>query len=112
MKFYSIEKVKKGYEITKQEYNGKTYSEILKLLQKKEKIADYPLLQKLRNSEYCNELGLNDIWCFVPNPDKMMKDKGFVAWFYAYSGRADLYCNGYPTDSYSSLGVFIIRRKK
>ena len=30
---------------------------------------------------------------------------GAVAWFVANSGRADLYCNGYPSDSGGVLGV-------
>ena len=99
---------KKGWEIsTKQQYNGKTYSEILKLV-REENIADYPLLQKLRNK------GLNflkDFWVFVPNPDKISKEK-FVARFGANSGGAGLGCGGNPTDAYPSLGVFVVRKSR
>jgi len=99
---------KKGWEIyTKQCYNGLTYAQILNKV-KEENIADYPLLQELRNK------GLNflkEFWVFVPNPDKISKKK-FVARFIADSDWANLDCDWYPTDTDPSLGVFLIRRKK
>ena len=99
---------KKGWEIsTKQQYNGKTYSQILKLV-KEENIANYSLLQELRNK------GLNflkEFWVFVPNPDKISKDNKYVARFFAYSDRANFNCDWVPTGAYPSLGVFIIRKK-
>jgi len=99
---------KKGWEIsTKQQYNNKTYAEILKLV-KEENIANYSLLQELRNK------GLNfleEFWVFVPNPDKISKDNKYVARFFAYSDRANFNCDWVPTGAYPSLGVFIIRKK-
>ena len=98
---------KKGWEIsTKQQYNGKTYSQILKLV-KEENIADYPLLQELRNKSLNF---LEEFWVFVPNPDKISKEK-FVAGFYASSGRAGFICYRYPTITYPCLGVFVVRKK-
>ena len=98
---------KKGWEIsTKQQYNGKTYSQILKLV-KEENIADYPLLQELRNKSLNF---LEEFWVFVPNPDKISKEK-FVAGFIAYSGRALLNCFRNPAGTNPSLGVFVVRKK-
>ena len=100
---------KKGWEIsTKQQYNGKTYSQILKLV-KEENIADYPLLQELRNK------GLNflkEFWVFVPNPDKISKDNKYVAGFLANSDRAYFGCDWVPTGTGPSLGVFVIRKSR
>ena len=99
---------KKGWEIsTKQQYNNKTYAEILKLV-KEENIANYSLLQELRNK------GLNflkEFWVFVSNPDKISKEK-FVAGFDADSGRPYFNCYGGPTDTGPSLGVFVIRKSR
>lgn len=104
----SIDKFKKGYEITnKQQFNNQTYEEILKQV-KEEQIADYPLLQELRNSGEFNFL--KDFWVFVPNPDIISK-KSYVVWLDAGSGGAFLGCGGNPTYRYSSLGVFLVRRK-
>jgi hypothetical protein len=98
---------KKGWEIsTKQQYNGKTYAEILELV-KVENIADYQLLQELRNKGLTF---LKDFWVFVPNPDKISKDK-YVARFDANSNWADLYCDRLPTGRSDSLGVFVVRKK-
>ena len=99
---------KKGWEIsTKQQYNNKTYAEILKLV-KEENIADYPLLQELRNKSLNF---LEEFWVFVPNPDKISKDNKYVARFFARSDSAGLICDGVPTNTNPSLGVFIIRKK-
>ena len=100
----------KNIEITtKQQFNGKTYPEILKEVKKSE-IADYELLQELRNTGKYSFL--KDFWVFVPNPDKISKKNNYVARFGAGSGGAGLGCDGYPGYSYSSLGVFLIRKIK
>ena len=104
-----VNEYKKGWEIsTKQQYNNKTYAEILELV-KEENIANYSLLQELRNK------GLNflkEFWVFVPNPDKISKDNKYVAWFNAASGWAGLNCYGGPTDTGPSLGVFVVRKRR
>jgi len=106
----SIDKFKKDYEIsTKQQFNGKTYGEILKLVKEKE-IADYPLLQKLRNSGEFKFL--KEFWVFVSNPDKISENNNYVARFYADSDRADFICYRNGSYRYASLGVFIIRKVK
>jgi len=108
MKWIKIKE--EGIEITnKQQYNGKTYPEILKKV-KEEEIASYELLQRLRNTKKYNFL--KEFWIFVPNPDKRSKKRNCVAGFVADSDRADLYCNGLPYYSYPSLGVFLIRKLK
>lgn len=109
-KWISIDKFKKGYEITtNQQFNNKTYGEILKLVNEKE-IADYPLLQELRNSEKYKFL--KDFWVFVPNLDKISKKNNYVARFVAFSDRAYFDCGRRPYNSAPSLGVFLIRRRK
>lgn len=103
----------KKIEVSRQTYNGKTYAEILKLLKKGESIANYNLLQKLRDdNDYCEKLGLDDCWAFVPNPDKKMGEKGYVAGFYADSDGAGLSCNWNPSCADAGLGVFLVRMKK
>ena len=98
------------YEIsTKQQFNGKTYAEILKEV-KEEEIADYPLLQKLRNSGKFEFL--KEFWVFVPNPDEISKKNSFVARFVADSDWASLNCYRLPVNSNPSLGVFLIRKVK
>lgn len=102
--------ISKTEEISKQIYNNKTYAEILPLLKKGERIADYPLLQKLRNSGKYEFL--KDFWVFVPNPDKISLENKYVARFSASSGRASLSCSGDPGSRNSGLGVFVVRKKK
>ena len=98
----------KNIEITKeQQYNGLTYLEILKKVKESE-IADYNLLRELRNKGY--EF-LKSFWVFVPNPDKISKEKGDVASFFVDSW-ADLLCFRSPSDSDGSLGVFLVRSLK
>lgn len=97
-------------EITnKQQFNGKTYDEILKLV-KEEEIADYPLLQKLRNTGKYEFL--KEFWVSVPNPDKISKDNNYCARFVADSGRAGLLRGRYRSYSDAGLGVFLIRSLK
>lgn len=94
----------------KQQFNGKTYAEIKRALKKGEEIADYPLLQKLRNSGKFKFL--KEFWVFVPNPDKISENDECVARFAAGSGWACLDCSRDASCSYSSLGVFIVRNLK
>jgi len=100
---------KKGWEITTtQQFNGKTYSEILEIVDESQ-IAIYQLLQDLRNEglEF-----LKDFWVFTPNPDKVCKENGKVAGFFADSDGAAFYCNRGPDCRDDSLGVFLIRKKR
>ncbi len=100
---------KKGWEISEQIHNDKTYIQIQKLLKKGEQIADYSLLQELRNKKIDNRF--KNFWVFVPNPDKISKNNNYFARFGADSDRADLGCDGSPSGRNSSLGVFLIRKK-
>ena len=105
-------KISKNKKISaKQMHNGKTYQECLDLLKENETIADYPLLQKLRNS---NKFGkyFKNFWVFVPHPDKITKSNNYIARFDANSVRSYLVCSRGPTDTVSSLGVFIVRQIK
>ena len=104
----------KGIKITtKLQFTGKTYSEILKEVGENE-IADYPLLQNLRNEGFKSNWEkygfLKDTWAFVPNPDEVSKANGYVAGFYLYSDCADLYCRVNSDYSYSTLGVFLVKK--
>jgi len=94
-------------------YLNKTYSEILKLV-KEENIADYPLLQKLRNegkeSNWKKYSFLKEFYAYVPNPDLVSKLNGYVAVFYAYSYWSDLYCDGGSGCRNSDRGVFLIKK--
>lgn len=97
---------------TKLQFKGKTYSEILKEVNENE-IADYKLLQELRNEGYKSGWKkyafMEDTWAFVPNPDEVSKANGYVARFRVGSGCAYLDCGRVSDDSYSTLGVFLIR---
>ena len=55
-------------------------------------------------NNYEKKLNLSYTWEFIEQPFNKFKDK-LVAWFLADSGRAYLYCGGYPGGSSSSLGV-------
>ena len=109
-----LEIPEKGIKITtKLQFTGKTYPEILKEVDEIE-IADYKLLQELRNEGFKSNWEkykfLEDTWAFVPNPDEVSKINGYVAGFRVDSDYADLDCNRYSDDSYSSLGVFLIKK--
>lgn len=101
--------------ITKSQFTGKTYPEILKEVNETE-IADYKLLQELRNegfkSNWKKYKFLKDTWAFVPNPDEVSKSNNYVARFCVYSGYAGLGCDWGSDDSDSSLGVFLIKKLK
>jgi hypothetical protein len=51
-----------------------------------------------------------DDWFYIKQWRKDYEGK-YVAWFYASSGRAYLYCNSSPSSTYSSLGVRFKRKK-
>lgn len=109
-----LEIPEKGIKITtKQQFNGKTYTEILQEVDESE-IADYNLLQELRNEGFKSNWEkykfLEDCWAFVPNPDEVSKSNNYVARFDCYSGCAVLYCWNYSDVSGSSLGVFLIKK--
>ena len=111
-----LEISEKGIKITnKLQFTGKTYPEILKEVDEGE-IADYNLLQELRNEGFKSNWEkygfLKDTWAFVPNPDEVSKANGYVARFYVYSGCAVLGCDGGSDDSYSTLGVFLVKKLK
>ena len=92
-----------------QQQNNKKFSEIE--IPEGWKIFDIPLFIKLWNIKECREeiLKANNskIWIFLENFD-YLKEK-YVAWFSAYSDRADLNCNRYPVNSLSALGVLFYR---
>jgi hypothetical protein len=98
-------------KISQQIYNGKTYSEILKLV-KEEQIATYEILQKCRNLDLNKYPQFKDFLAFVPNPDKISKDNNYVTSFDANSNWADLYCSWDPNCGSPSLGVILFRSLK
>ena len=109
-----LEIPEKGIKITtKLQFTKKTYPEILKEVDENE-IANYPLLQELRNEGFKSNWEkygfMKDTWAFVPNPDEVSKANGYVARFYANLDYADLDCSGYSDNSDSSLGVFLIKK--
>jgi len=79
-------------------------------------IADYKLLQELRNEGFKSNWEkykfLEDTWAFVPNPDEVSKANGYVARFCVGSGGAVLYCYRYSDYSGSALGVFLVKKLK
>ena len=100
-----------GEEISsKPMHLGKTYAEAKALLKENEYIADYLLLQDLRN---CGKYpdSFTKFWVFVPNPDKISEKSGFVARFSADSSRVCLVCYWDPLDAGPELGVFVVRKK-
>lgn len=109
-----LELPEKGIAIlTELQYKGKTYPEILKEVSE-DQIADYPLLQELRNegkkSGWKKYAFLRDAWAFVPNPDLVSKEAGRVARFIVYSGNAVLSWSRDSGDSSSTLGVRFARK--
>ena len=109
-----LEIPEKGIKITtKLQFTKKTYPEILKEVDENE-IANYPLLQELRNEGFKSNWEkygfMKDTWAFVPNPDEVSKANGYVALFFAGSNYADLDWDGDSGYSYSSLGVFLIKK--
>jgi endo-beta-N-acetylglucosaminidase D len=93
----------KSYDDLVEEY-GKEYLE--------ENLPTDAQLQFLRNSKYRDQLSLDDTWEFVKQEDKISKEDGYVARFYADSIYAGLDCNGYSSNSDSNLGVRFVRKKK
>jgi len=100
----------KDISITKnQMFNNFAYEDILKEV-KEEEIADYNLLQWLRNNKKYQKHFLK-FWVYVPNPDEISRKK-YVARFYVDSDWADLDCYRNPAGSDSPLGVFLVRKGK
>jgi hypothetical protein len=101
-----------GWEYENKEHGfNETLSEI-KILKGWE-LWTYEDCIKLHNNEnFRKALNLGDCWFFIEQPFSFNKEKGFVARFYADSDRADLYCNGGPTVTNSSLGVRFKRKVK
>ena len=108
----SIKIPEKNIRVTQVEQKGKSWNEIK--IPKGWKICTYPLLQWLRNNDkYRDKLGLMNNtgeWCI--NPDKLMKKKGYVARFRAYSDWVYLDCYLNPQDAYPGLGVRFCRDLK
>ena len=93
-------------------HKDKTYAECEKDLSKEESIPTYEQIQWLRNSKYRDQLNLKDSWEFVQNPDKISKENGYVAGFFALSGFAYLDCDVGSSYSISVLGVRFVRGLK
>ena len=54
----------------------------------------------------------SSFWFYVKQTNKEEEKKGNVAWFFADSGGAVLYCDRDPSITYSSLGVILCRDVK
>jgi len=93
-------------------HKNKTYPECEKDLSNGESIPTYEQIQWLRNSKYKDQLNLDDSYEFVQNPDNISKKNDYVAWFYAGSDYANLYCDRGSSDSGSDLGVRFVRSLK
>ena len=69
----------------------------------------------LANSKYAKELKMDGSSSeddfFIQQPFNLSRKNNYVAWFYAYSDYANLYCNGDSGDSSSTLGVRFLRKK-
>ena len=83
-----------------------TWEEQNNALKEGERIADYPLLQKLRNE---GKLPMS-FWVNVPNPDNISERNGYIAWFDANSYGANLDCSRDPSYRFASLGVLVVRK--
>lgn len=102
-----------GIEIeTEIHHKGKTYAECEADCPDGWAIATYEILQKLRNSEHAEALHLINTWEFVQQPDAICKKNGYVAWFNADSGWADLNCDRDLTYANGALGVRYFRKVK
>jgi len=70
----------------------------------------------LANSKYAKKLKMDGSSdsddFFIQQPFNLNRKNNYVAWFYADSGCADLYCDWYSDDSDSTLGVRFVRKKK
>ncbi|MFA5395233.1 MAG: hypothetical protein WC346_04365, partial [Methanogenium sp.] len=73
----------------KQQFNNKTYEEILKEVDESQ-IATYEILQKLRNISFKSGWKkypfMKNFWVSIPNPDEISKSNGYVAGFDADDG--------------------------
>jgi hypothetical protein len=97
-------------EISQQVYNNKTYPEILELVDES-KIVTHDMLFKLRSltDKYPQ---FKEFYVFVPNPDLISKNRGYVSRFNAGSDWANLNCYRGPTYRDGVLGVILCRDLK
>jgi hypothetical protein len=106
-----------GIEIQKAiHHKEKSYNELVEEFGKEyveEHLPTYAQLQFLRNSKYCEELGLLGTWEFAKQEDKISKENNYVARFDAGSDGVGFNCYRYPYYSDASLGVrFVAHTKK
>ena len=105
------------YEVTKEVlHKGKIYNEIMQLKKPDEElltlkqigiICEYPeLLKTLKMDSSSTD---NDFIFKQPFPQN--EKNGYIAWFYADSGRAVLVFDGDASSSGSTLGVRFVRKK-
>ena len=87
----------------------------LKLSEKEDQLLTSEQCIWLANSKYAKQLKMDgssdEDDFFIKQPFNLNRRNGYVAWFVAYSGFADLYCYGYSSGSYSDLGVRFLRKK-
>jgi hypothetical protein len=99
------------YEVTKNVlYKGKTYEEIMLLKKPEEELLTLKLIGAIcENPELVKELKMDSSSTkddfFFKQPFPQNEKLGRVAWFYANSGCAYLYCDEGADGSNSSLGV-------
>jgi len=96
---------------TKIHNKNKIYKECEGDLSKGESIPTYEQIQWLRNSKYRDQLNLLDTWEFVQNPDKISKEKNYVAGFCTDSGYADLDCCVFLAVRFRLLGYVLFVKK-
>ena len=106
-----------GIEVqSKIHHKNKSYNELVEEFGKEfleENLPTYKQLQDLRNLEHNGKykLGLIDTWEFVKQEDEISKKNGYVAWFFAGSGYAGLYCDRSSGGSGSDLGVRFVKKE-
>ena len=104
------------YEVTKKVlHKGKTYNEIMKLKKPEESLLTLKIIGIIcEHPDLIKELKMDSSSTkddfFFKQPFPQNEEKGYVAWFYAVSGYAYLYCGWDAGDSYSTLGVRFLRK--
>ncbi len=107
-----------NYEITKDVlHKGKSYNEIIQLKKPEEELLDLEIIGKIcKYPELLKELKMDSSSTkddfFFKQPFPQNEKRGRVAWFYAVSVCAGLYCGGGSSYSDSDLGVRFVRRTK
>jgi len=91
-------------------YKNKSYNDIIKLGIKEEEFLTIQECIFLANhKEYSKILKMDGSSSkddfFIQQPFDINRKKGYVAWFEAGSGGANLYCNWIPSGSDTGLGV-------